>query len=66
MKQLEVRIVIIHRSDKRIDIGMYDPVSNRYEPLGTHKQVDIDDVIYKLKCSIERAGHMITWCERSE
>lgn len=64
---LECRIVITHRSDRRIDLGMYDPVSGRYEALGTHgpSQRDIDRAVLGLKRSIEDAGHRLTFCERS-
>ena len=66
--QLECRIVIIHRRDLKIDLGMYDPLNMRFEPLGTHgpDQREIDRVILDLKSSIERAGHLLTFCERSE
>lgn len=67
-KQLECRIVIIHRKDRKINLGMYSPCDMRYEPLGIHgpDQREIDRVILDLKSSIERAGHMLTFCERSE
>lgn len=67
-KQLECRIVIIHRSDKKIDLGMYSPCDNRYEALGCHgpSQSEIDRVVTDLKISILRAGHRLTFCERSE
>lgn len=67
-KQLECRICIIHLPDKRITLGMYDPLNNRYEPLGTHgpSQKEIDKAVYGLKTSIERAGHLLTFCERTQ
>lgn len=67
-KQLECRIVIIHRRDQRIELGMYDPVSSRYEHLGIHgpsKQV-IDNAVLGLKTRIEREGHLLTFAEHSE
>jgi hypothetical protein len=71
-KQLECRIVITHRRcDLRTEVGMYDPLSGRYEFLGIHGglgpagQREVDKVIRDLKTSIERAGHRLTFCERS-
>lgn len=73
-KQLECRIVIIHRrpradeigAGRKFELGMYSPVDNRYEPLGTHPTAQIDRVVGDLKRSIETAGHLLTFCERSE
>lgn len=76
-KQLECRIVIIwHRParlrilgeqfNRFVEVGMYDPVSGRYEHLGRHHPSDLDKVVRGLKESIERAGHRLTFCERSE
>ncbi len=66
-RQLECRIVITHQPDKRVDVGMYDPITGRYEPLGRHgpSQREKDRVIRELKASIERAGHLLTFCERT-
>jgi hypothetical protein len=64
-KRLECRIVITHRADRRVDVGMYDPISGRYEALGTHGLREIDRVIRDLKSSIERAGHLLTFSERT-
>lgn len=66
-KQLECRIVIGHRPDKKIELGMYDPLNHRYEALGTHgpSQREIDRVVNDLKRSILKAGHQLTFCERT-
>lgn len=66
-RQLECRIVITYQRDGRIDLGMYDPLSGRYEPLGTHGpgRREKDKAVLGLKDSIERAGHRLTFCERS-
>lgn len=66
--QLECRITIVHRMDKRIELGMFDPLTCRHEPLGIHgpDQREIDRAVEGLKASIERAGHLLTFCERSE
>lgn len=67
-KQLECRLVIIHKKSGQIELGMYDPGINRYEFLGVHgpEQKAIDKAIYGLKASILDAGHKLTFCERSE
>lgn len=67
-QQLECRIVITYLPDKRIALGMYDPVGMRYEPLGTHgpARKEVDKAVLGLKESILRAGHRLTFCERSE
>lgn len=75
--QLECRIVVIHHKEcmlrilgeehrRYVELGMFDPVSGRYEFLGRHMPDKIDEVVYNLKNSIERAGHRLTFCERSE
>lgn len=66
-KQLECRIVLTYHKDGRVSMGMYDPLSGRYEPLGTHGPDvrEVDKAVRGLKSSIERAGHWLTWCERS-
>lgn len=67
-EQLECRIVITRggRLDLKTEIGMYDPISGRYEPLGAHgpSQREIDKIINDLKRSITQAGHRLTFCER--
>ena len=67
-KQLECRIVITYRRDHKIDLGMYDPLNDRYEPLGSHgpSQSEVDRVVRDLAASIQRAGHRLTYCERSK
>ena len=66
-KPLECRIVITHRPDGRIDLGMYDPLSGKYEPLGAHGpgRRAVERAVNDLKQSIERAGHRLTYCERT-
>ena len=67
--QLECRIIITRprHSGERIAVGMYDPLSGKYQPLGEHgpDEREIDRVVRDLAQSIERAGHRLTWCERS-
>lgn len=67
-KQLECRIVITFLRDGRIRLGMYDPKAGRYEALGTHgpSVKEVDKAVRGLKEGIERAGHKLTFCERSE
>lgn len=67
-KQLECRIVITRgRADLKTEVGMFDPISGRYEPLGAHgpAQREVERVVLDLKKSIEKAGHLLTFCERS-
>ena len=66
-KALECRIVLTYRDDNRVAVGMYDTMGGRYEPLGVHgpSQREVDKVVRDLKASIERAGHRLTFCERS-
>ncbi len=67
VEQMECRVVITYRPDRRIDLGMYCPRSLRYEPLGTHgpSVAEVDRAVRGLADSIERAGHLLTFCERS-
>lgn len=67
-KQLECRIILTFRRDRKTGVGMYDPLSGRYEHLGEHGPDVrvVDKVVRDLKTSIIRAGHLLTFCERSE
>lgn len=67
-KQLECRIILTFRRDRRVDLGMYDPLNHRYEALGTHgpSVKEVDKAVEGLKTSIIRAGHRLTFCERVE
>ena len=60
--------MVTYRRNRQVDVGMFDPLSGRYEPLGTHGPArrEVDKMVYGLKESIERAGHRLTFCERSE
>lgn len=61
-KQLECRIVITHRGHT-FDLGMYDPVSGRHEPLGNHPRKDINRIVRDLKVRMEREGHLVSFSE---
>ena len=69
-KQLECRLVITRggRLDLKTELGMYCPVTGRYEKTGVHgpDPREVDKAVLALKTSIERAGHRLTICERSE
>ena len=65
-KQLECRIVIENISNNLFKLGMYDPLNGRYAELGTHPVRDKDKIVRDLAQSIERAGHLLTFCERTE
>jgi hypothetical protein len=73
---LECRIVITHWPpiDNAVghafraptfDLGIYDPVSGRYAPLGRHLLVHIDRIVRDLKVRIERERHLVTFSERT-
>jgi hypothetical protein len=64
-QQLECRIVVTYHTNRRVEVGMFDPVSGRYEQLGSHGPAQVDKVVRDLAVSIERAGHRLTFCERS-
>lgn len=61
-KQLECRVVITNL-DCIFEMGMYDPISGRYEALGTHSYKDKDNVVRGLKERIEREGHRVSFSE---
>lgn len=61
-RQLECRIVITHWG-RRFDLGMYDPVSMRHEPLGRHPTDGIDRIVGDLRARMEREGHRVTFSE---
>ena len=73
-KQLECRIVIIHKrvdpynlqGPRMFELGMYDPANKRYEKLGEHPVAKIDKIVGDLKVSILRAGHHLTFSEYTE
>lgn len=66
-KQLECRIVLTHghRADLKTEMGMWDPLNERYVPLGAHgpRASDIDKAVLGLKENIEREGHLLTFSE---
>lgn len=61
-KQIPCRVVVTYRGAV-FDLGMFDPVSGRYEPLGTHPCRDADKVIGGLRDRIAREGHLISFSE---
>lgn len=69
--QLECRIVVIyHRGGKTFSLGMYDPRTTFYAPLGDkhpmYPMAERERIIYGLRERIEKERHLITYCERSE
>ena len=68
-KQLECRIVITRggRLDLKTELGMYCPVTGRYEKAGVHgpDPHEVDKAIMGMKVAIERAGHRLTFCDRT-
>ncbi len=61
---MECRIVVT-RGQLASEVGVYDPGTGKYSPLGTHRNADIDRVVRELKLSTERAGHKFSCIERS-
>ncbi len=61
-------MVLTFRRDGKTDVAMCDPKTGRVELLGTHgpSAREVDRVVEDLKSSITRAGHLLTFCERSE
>lgn len=52
-KRMECRVTITNRGNV-FDLGMYDPVSHRHEPLGTHPMRDKERIVRGLKERIEQ------------
>ena len=64
LKQLECRIVITH--DNRggtFTLGMFDPLSLRYELLGNHPTKDIERIVGDLRVRMEKERHVVTFSE---
>ncbi len=59
---LECRIVITHQGGT-FELGMYDPVGMRYEPLGKHPLKDIDRIVRDLRARMEKERHRVTFSE---
>lgn len=64
-KQLECRIVITHGvpGPDKFALGMFDPVSMRHEPLGSHPTWNIERVVRDLRVRMEKEGHRVTFSE---
>ena len=62
MPQLECRIVLTYWS-REFEMGMFDPVSMRYESLGKHPMSKADKIVRDLKVRIEREKHRVTFSE---
>lgn len=63
-KQLECRILITHWG-RTFELGMFDPISMRHEPLGRHSTDKIEKVVGDLRVRMERERHMVTFSEVS-
>ena len=66
-RQLECRVVITNKggASAPFELGMYDPLSGRYEPLGTHPANGKDKIVRDLKVRMEREGHLVSFSEQS-
>lgn len=66
-KQLECRIVLTHghRTDLKTEMGMWDPLNEKYVPLGAHgpRMADIDSAVRGLKERILKEGHLLTFSD---
>ena len=61
-KQLECRIVITYRG-RVFALGMYDPITSRYEPLGEHPMGKIEGIVRDLRIRMEKENHIVTFSE---
>lgn len=62
--QLECRIVLTYwQFDGTFELGMFDPLAGRYEPLGRHPLAKADRIIGDLRVRIERERHRVTFSE---
>ncbi len=62
-KKMECRIVIRDRPFGAIALGMFDPITMRYVPLGTHPAHEREKVVRDLKNKMEAEGHIVTFSE---
>ena len=63
-KQLECRVIITHHPmGGSFKLGMWDPLNERHEYLGTHPARDIERIVGDLRDRIEREGHRVTFSE---
>ena len=60
---MECRIVLT-KVGLSTEVGMFDPVSGRYVPLGSHRE-HLDTVVRDLKIRMEKEGHTVTFAERT-
>ena len=64
-ERLECRIVLTYWP-KHFEMGMFDPVSGRYEPLGNNHPIDkVDKIVGDLRNRIEMERHIVTYSEVS-
>lgn len=61
-KRLECRIVLTWWG-RQFDMGMYDPISGKYEPLGRHPTDKAPKIIGDLRARIEQERHVVTFSE---
>ncbi len=65
-ERMECRVVITHLPGTgKFDMGMYDPVCGRYEPLGRHPVEKIDRIVGDLVARMEQERHVVTFSEIS-
>ncbi len=66
-KRLECRIILTHghRWDLKTEVGMWDPLNDKYVSLGAHgpNMRELDKAVEGLKVRIEREGHLLTFSD---
>jgi hypothetical protein len=69
-KRLEGRIVIrgphgTRRADLKTEVGMYDPGTGNYAPLGAHRGNELERQIRQLAQQMAQAGNRVTFSQLS-
>ncbi len=70
-KQLEARIVITRgrRIDCQAEIGVFDVLNNKFVKIGITagpREEEITRVVKKIRDDLERAGNVVTYCDRRD
>ncbi len=60
---MECRIVLRHIG-LSTEVGMFDPITERYVPLGAHRE-HLNTVVRDLKQRMEQAGHRVSFSEQT-
>lgn len=60
---MECRIVLT-KTGASTEVGMYDPGTGRYAPIGSFKGRELDQAVIGLKQRMEKEGHTVTFASR--